>query len=187
MPAPMLETPRLILRPPVLADFEGWAALMADPEAARFIGGVQPRGNVWRAIRMMAGCWALDGFGYFSVVEKATGRWIGRVGPWQPEGWPGPEVGWGMLRDTWGRGYAGEAASAAMDWTVEHLGWPDVVHVIHPENARSQALARRLGWRPEFPWARLTNWAARHGGVSLAERRPMPPMGHFSLIRFRKS
>jgi phosphatidylethanolamine/phosphatidyl-N-methylethanolamine N-methyltransferase len=48
-------------------------------------------------------------------------------------------------------------------------------------------LARRLGWRPEFPWARLSNWAARHGGVSLAERRPMPPMGHFSLIRYRKS
>ncbi len=48
-------------------------------------------------------------------------------------------------------------------------------------------LARRLGWRPEFPWARLTNWAARHGGVNLTERRPMPPMGHFSLIRYRKS
>src|SRR5665213_2707803 len=48
-------------------------------------------------------------------------------------------------------------------------------------------LARRLGWRPEFPWARLTDWAARHGGVSLTERRPMPPMGHFSLIRYRKS
>jgi phosphatidylethanolamine/phosphatidyl-N-methylethanolamine N-methyltransferase len=48
-------------------------------------------------------------------------------------------------------------------------------------------LARRLGWRPEFPWARLVNWAARHGGVTLAERRPMPPMGHFSLIRYRKS
>jgi len=47
-------------------------------------------------------------------------------------------------------------------------------------------LARRLGWRPEFPWARLVNWAARHGGVSLTERRPMPPMGHFSLIRYRK-
>ena len=42
-------------------------------------------------------------------------------------------------------------------------------------------LARRLGWRPEFPWARLVNWAARHGGVTLTERRPMPPMGHFSL------
>jgi phosphatidylethanolamine/phosphatidyl-N-methylethanolamine N-methyltransferase len=48
-------------------------------------------------------------------------------------------------------------------------------------------LARRLGWRPEFPWARLVNWAARHGGVSLAERRPMAPMGHFSLIRYRKA
>jgi phosphatidylethanolamine/phosphatidyl-N-methylethanolamine N-methyltransferase len=48
-------------------------------------------------------------------------------------------------------------------------------------------LARRLGWRPEFPWARLVDWAAGHGGVTLAERRPMPPMGHFSLIRYRKS
>ncbi|MGJ4941899.1 class I SAM-dependent methyltransferase [Bradyrhizobium sp. HKCCYLS1011] len=48
-------------------------------------------------------------------------------------------------------------------------------------------IARRLGWRPEFPWARLTNWAARHGGVALAERRPMPPLGHFSLIRYRKN
>jgi phosphatidylethanolamine/phosphatidyl-N-methylethanolamine N-methyltransferase len=48
-------------------------------------------------------------------------------------------------------------------------------------------LARRLGWRPEFPWERLVKWAARHGGVSLAERRAMPPMGHFSLIRYRKS
>src|SRR6201996_1557269 len=48
-------------------------------------------------------------------------------------------------------------------------------------------LARRLGWRPEFPWARLVDWAQKHGGVTLAERRPMPPMGHFSLIRYRKS
>ena len=48
-------------------------------------------------------------------------------------------------------------------------------------------LARRLGWRPEFPWKRLTDWAAKHGGVSLAERRPMPPLGHFSLIRYRKT
>jgi phosphatidylethanolamine/phosphatidyl-N-methylethanolamine N-methyltransferase len=47
-------------------------------------------------------------------------------------------------------------------------------------------LARRLGWRPEFPWERLVAWVARHGGVTLAERRPMPPLGHFSLIRYRK-
>lgn len=45
-------------------------------------------------------------------------------------------------------------------------------------------IARRLGWRPEFPFARLTDWVARHGGVRLIERKAMPPLGHFSLIRF---
>jgi len=48
-------------------------------------------------------------------------------------------------------------------------------------------IARRLGWRPEFPWGRLVDWAKTHGGVTLAERRPMPPLGHFSLIRYRKA
>jgi phosphatidylethanolamine/phosphatidyl-N-methylethanolamine N-methyltransferase len=47
-------------------------------------------------------------------------------------------------------------------------------------------VARRLGWRPEFPWARIARWAESHGGVELIERRPMPPLGHFSLVRFRK-
>ena len=48
-------------------------------------------------------------------------------------------------------------------------------------------LARRLGWRPEFRFGRLADWAARHGGVRVIERRPMPPMGHFSLIRFERT
>lgn len=47
-------------------------------------------------------------------------------------------------------------------------------------------LARRLGWRPEFPFKRLTDWATRHGGVKLVERRPIKPLGHFSLIRFQR-
>jgi phosphatidylethanolamine/phosphatidyl-N-methylethanolamine N-methyltransferase len=47
-------------------------------------------------------------------------------------------------------------------------------------------IARRLGWRPEFPWSRLANWAASHGGVRLVERLAMPPMGHFSLIRYAR-
>ena len=62
-----------------------------------------------------------------------------------------------------------------------------LVVLIHHFELAFAPLARRLGWRPEFPWARLVNWAAKHGGVTLAERRPMPPMGHFSLIRYRKS
>src|ERR1700737_2810040 len=48
-------------------------------------------------------------------------------------------------------------------------------------------LARRLGGGAGFPLGRLVNWAAKHGGVSLTERRLMPPMGHFSLIRYRKA
>jgi phosphatidylethanolamine/phosphatidyl-N-methylethanolamine N-methyltransferase len=47
-------------------------------------------------------------------------------------------------------------------------------------------LARQLGWQPEFRWERLAKWAARHGGVRVVERRPVPPLGHFSLIRFAK-
>ncbi len=47
-------------------------------------------------------------------------------------------------------------------------------------------VARRLGWRPEFPWERFTAWATRHGGVELIERLPMPPLGHFSLIRYAR-
>jgi phosphatidylethanolamine/phosphatidyl-N-methylethanolamine N-methyltransferase len=47
-------------------------------------------------------------------------------------------------------------------------------------------IARRLGWRPEFPWGRIANWAAGHGGVRLIERVPMPPLGHFSLIRYQR-
>jgi phosphatidylethanolamine/phosphatidyl-N-methylethanolamine N-methyltransferase len=48
-------------------------------------------------------------------------------------------------------------------------------------------VARRLGWRPEFPFKRLTDWAARHGGVTMLERRPIRPLGHFALIRFSRA
>jgi phosphatidylethanolamine/phosphatidyl-N-methylethanolamine N-methyltransferase len=48
-------------------------------------------------------------------------------------------------------------------------------------------IARRLGWRPEFPFARLSGWAAKHGGMRIVERRPLPPLGHFAMIRFARS
>lgn len=140
-----LETPRLILRPPRAEDFEGWAAFMADPACARFLGGVQPRTTAWRGFATMVGAWELQGFAMFSVIERRTGTWIGRLGPWQPEGWPGTEVGWGLLRNAWGHGYALEGATAAIDWSFEHLGWTEVIHCIDPANLPSRALAQRLG------------------------------------------
>ena len=145
MLGPTLETDRLQLRPPVESDLDGWAELMADPESARFIGGPQLRPAAWRGLASMAGSWALKGYGMFSVVEKATGRWVGRLGPWQPEGWPGTEVGWGLMREHWGKGYAVEAASAAIDWAFDELGWSEVIHCIDPQNTPSQNVARRLG------------------------------------------
>ena len=143
--APTIETERLVLRPTALADFDRWAELLGDDEAARYIGGVQPRPAAWRAVLTMAGAWALTGVAMFSVVEKASGLWVGRVGPWQPYAWPGTEVGWALHPDAWGKGYAVEAAAAAMDYAFAALGWTDVIHCIHPGNAASRRVAARLG------------------------------------------
>jgi RimJ/RimL family protein N-acetyltransferase len=143
--APVLETARLILRLPTEEDFEGWAAFSADPETMRYLGGPQSREIAWRVLATMAGCWALRGFGMFSVIERQSGRWIGRVGPWRPEGWPGNEVGWGILREFEGNGYAFEASVAAIDWAFDVLAWESVIHCVPEVNLRSRALAQRLG------------------------------------------
>jgi RimJ/RimL family protein N-acetyltransferase len=141
----VIETERLVLRVPRATDLEGLVELMTDEEAARYLGKAQPPPVIWRGLAMMAGSWVISGFGMFSVVEKASGRWVGRVGPWQPLGWPGTEVGWSMIRSVWGKGYAYEASVAAMDFAVDVLGWSDIIHSIHPDNTRSQTLAARLG------------------------------------------
>lgn len=140
-----IETPRLLLRLPRREDLDAWAEMMVDEETARFIGGVTQRSMSWRALMTMIGAWHAEGFSMFSVVEKATGRWVGRLGPWRPDGWPGTEVGWAIRRDCWGRGYAPEGAAAAMDWAFDHLGWTDIIHSIAPDNLASQAVARKLG------------------------------------------
>ena len=148
-PADMLqlETDRLVLRPIRREDFAAFAAFLADAESTRHLGGPQPRAVAWRTFLAMAGAWAMQGFAMFSVIEKASGAWVGRVGPWQPEGWPGTEVGWGIARDRCGLGYATEAATAAIDWAFDALGWSEVIHVIDVGNAASQAVARKLGSR----------------------------------------
>jgi RimJ/RimL family protein N-acetyltransferase len=147
MVVPVLETARLILRPPRAEDFDGWAAWRNDVEATRFVGGPQVRAVAWRDFLTMAGAWSIQGFGMFSVIEKATGKWVGRLGPWMPEGWPGPEVGWGLARAAWGKGYATEGGAAAMGWAFDTLGWDEVIHSIDPHNEASKAVACRLGSR----------------------------------------
>jgi RimJ/RimL family protein N-acetyltransferase len=144
---PILETERLILRPTAMEDFPRWAGMMADPEAAKFLGGPQPAAAAWRGFMSMAGAWSLTGVSMFSVVERETGLWLGRIGPWTPHEWPGTEVGWGLHPDAQGRGIGVEAATAAMDYAFDALGWTDVIHCIDPDNTPSQRLAERLGSR----------------------------------------
>ncbi|MEP6898462.1 MAG: GNAT family N-acetyltransferase [Rhodanobacter sp.] len=147
MDALRIETERLILRLPQREDFDGYAEMMADEETARHIGGHLSRAAAWRKFLQMPGAWAVQGFGMFSIIAKADGRWLGQLGPWKPEGWPGNEIGWAFCRDAWGRGYATEAAGVAIDWAFDQLGWTDIIHCIDPGNIASQKLARRLGSR----------------------------------------
>jgi RimJ/RimL family protein N-acetyltransferase len=81
----------------------------------------------------------------FSVIDRQTGLWLGRIGPWTPLGWPGTEVGWGLHPDAQGKGYGVEAATAAIDYAFDVLGWTEVIHCIDPDNTGSQNLARALG------------------------------------------
>lgn len=142
---PLLVTERLILRPPAEADFEGFAAMCAETETMAFIGGVAPRASAWRLWCTLAGAWHIRGFSMFSVIERGTGTWVGRVGPWEPDGWPGKEIAYGVRAQFAGTGYAYEAAVAACDFAIEFLGWDELMHCIDPANTRSQALAKRLG------------------------------------------
>ena len=140
-----IETERLILRPAVAEDFAGWAAFFADPQATRHLGGPRSEPLAWRHFLTMAGAWRIQGFGAFSILDKARGEWLGWTGPWHPVGWPGTEIGWCLARAAWGHGYATEAAAAAIDWAFLTLDWTEVIHLIPPDNEASGAVARRLG------------------------------------------
>jgi RimJ/RimL family protein N-acetyltransferase len=161
-----LETARLLLRPPRLEDLDPWSDMMRDEPTARFIGGTAERPECWRQLMTMIGAWHAHGFAMFSAIDKASGQWVGRLGPWQPDGWPGPEVGWAIVRESWGKGYAVEGAIAATDWAFEKLGWTDVIHSIAPDNLQSQRVAQKLGSRnrgpgklpPPFAEARVDLW-----------------------------
>lgn len=175
---PILFTDRLVLRLPEPADFEAYAAFAADAETMAHLGGAMPRAVAWRDFSVRAGAWMTRGFSMFSVIERETGAWVGRIGPWQPEGWPGTEVGWGVASGFAGKGYAQEAAVAAIDYAFDVLGWRDVIHTIAPDNHRSVRLAERLGSTNRGPtrlpppldgyrvdaWGQsAAEWRARHG------------------------
>src|SRR5438046_2048074 len=111
-----LETDRLTLRMLRESDFDAYAEMCGDAEVMRYIGDGQPmvRPMAWRNLAQMVGHWSLRGYGLWAVEERSSGVLVGRIGFWNPEGWPGFELGWMLRRSFWGRGYATEAARAAL-------------------------------------------------------------------------
>ena len=148
---PTLETDRLLLRGFAARDFEPYAAMMADPEVTRYLADGRPldRAEAWRQLAMFAGHWILRGFGVWAVEERATGAFIGRIGCFEPEGWPGFEVAYTLARGAGGRGYAREGAAAALRHAREVLGRTSVISVIRPGNEGSIRVATSLGAVPD--------------------------------------
>ena len=148
---PSLDIPNLRLRQFAEADLDDYAALCADAEVMRYLGDRGPlsRDDAWRQLAMLIGHWTLRGYGMWAVEELGSGAFVGRVGLHYPEGWPEPELGWALARRYWGRGYAFEAATAALRIAFVTLGWPRAVSLIAPSNLRSIRLAERLGERFE--------------------------------------
>lgn len=140
-----LETNRLLLRQLQERDFESYAGYYADEETARFVGGRSDRQHAWRRMASLIGHWALRGYGFWAVEEKETGRFAGCVGLWFPEGWPELELGYWLMRDMQGKGYATEAALKSREYAYDVVGAETLVSYIHPDNEASKRVAERLG------------------------------------------
>ena len=144
MNAPTLHTPRLVLRMPVMADFDHRAAFYASERSA-WEDGPLDRHAAWRVWASEVAQWPLMGYGPFSVDDRATGGYVGEVGIYHPSGYPEPELGWFVIPAAEGQGFAAEAAQAVMLWARQSFGWDHIVNYIAPGNHRSIALAQRLG------------------------------------------
>jgi RimJ/RimL family protein N-acetyltransferase len=172
--APIIETERLRLRPHTVDDFADCVAMWSDPIVARYtIGEPAPPPRTWSRILAYRGHWALLGFGYWAVEEKSTGRFIGELGfaehkrEMQPSIEGTPEIGWALITEATGKGYATEALRAVVAWGDAHFGNARTVCIIRAENLASFRVAERLGYTPFFT-------SAKDGAtVSVLARQPL--------------
>jgi RimJ/RimL family protein N-acetyltransferase len=151
---PVIETARLTLRAHRLHDLAACAAMWADPEVTRYIGG-RPASEqeVWFKLLRYAGLWVLLGFGYWAIEERASGKFVGELGfaefmrDIEPSIRGVPELGWVLASSVHGKGYATEAVAAALAWGDAHLTASHTVCIISPGNVQSIRVAGKCGYQ----------------------------------------
>ncbi len=142
----VLTTQRLVLRTFRLEDLPLYAALNADPEVMRWLGGPATREYSDSIAEWAQQLFDEEGIGLLAVERREDGAFLGMCGLHHQESYPDDvEVGWRLARDHWGHGYATEAATAWLDHAFGTLGMPRVISIAEPENLRSLAVMRRLG------------------------------------------
>lgn len=143
----LIETQRLLLRPIELDDLDQFAALHADPEVTGFIRPLD-RAAAKERIHRDGNEWLQRGHGILAVLDRKSGSFLGRAGL---KYWPQfdeTELGWVLRRDAWGQGYATEAGRACIEWGFSEFEVPYLTAMINADNARSVAVAERLGLSP---------------------------------------
>jgi RimJ/RimL family protein N-acetyltransferase len=147
---PPLETPRLILRPPEGRDFEPFAKAQADANFKKYTGGILNRSRAREDFSLWQEFWELKEYGFFSIIHKETGLWIGRAGPTLRANIDFPEFGWAIIPDFQGFGYAYEAATKSIDWSQQKYKWNEAFFCIKNVNIASQQMAQKLGAKRAF-------------------------------------
>lgn len=150
---PVLETERLRLRGHRVDDFDVCFALWSDTEVVRHTTGKpQTREEVWWRILRYIGHWALMGYGFWALEEKASGKFVGELGfadfkrEMNPSLGDTPESGWILVSEFHRKGYATEAMRAVIAWGDEHFGAVRTACLIHPDNVASLRVAEKLGY-----------------------------------------
>lgn len=143
MIAPRIETDRLVLRGHELADFDPYAGLFASTRA-QYMGTLKRR-HAWYSFTSDVAQWALHGFGAWAITLKTNGAFLGQVAVLKPDHFPEPELGWFLIEEAEGKGFAHEAAQEAHQFAKSELKLKTLVSYIDPKNVRSIKLAERLG------------------------------------------
>jgi RimJ/RimL family protein N-acetyltransferase len=150
-----IETERLILRPHGQQDFASIFQLWSRPEVTRYTNGrrAATREESWARLLRYQGLWAMLGYGYFAIIEKSSGIFLGEAGladfhrEIEPSLDGHAEAGWAMLPEAWGKGYAMEALSAIFEWYNMTANPRKLACIIDPENMASIKLAVRCGFQ----------------------------------------